>query len=130
VLLYENIYALNILTKGSLYDTLQNRQWRLIIALMIRENIQSVAAASKGTWSPQLLLLSTFLTPKFLEMLLIMPLIVCSLGFSLLGIYPNRYLISPGQHDLMENRKTMTKLFLQDMVEVSIIAYLISYNNN
>jgi hypothetical protein len=37
VLLYENLHVLNILTKGSLRDTLANREWRLVLALMVRE---------------------------------------------------------------------------------------------
>ncbi len=38
VLVWENLYALNTLTKGSLADTLANRQWRLVLALMVRES--------------------------------------------------------------------------------------------
>lgn len=37
VLLYENLHVLNILTKGSLRDTLAHREWRLVLALMVRE---------------------------------------------------------------------------------------------
>ena len=37
MLLYENLYVLNILTKGTLRDTLANREWRLVLSLMIRE---------------------------------------------------------------------------------------------
>jgi hypothetical protein len=39
VLVYENLYALNVLTKGTLSDTLSRREWRLIFALMVRENL-------------------------------------------------------------------------------------------
>ena len=38
VLLFENIYALNVLTKGSLRDTLSRRDWRLVLSLMVRES--------------------------------------------------------------------------------------------
>lgn len=37
-MLYENLHVLNILTKGSLRDTLANREWRLVLALMVRES--------------------------------------------------------------------------------------------
>lgn len=38
VLLYEHLHVLNILTKGSLRDTLSKRENRLVLALMIRES--------------------------------------------------------------------------------------------
>ena len=38
MLLYENLHALNILTKGSLLDTLADRECRLVLALMVRES--------------------------------------------------------------------------------------------
>jgi hypothetical protein len=38
VLMYEHLHVLNILTKGSLRDTLANREWRLVLALMVRES--------------------------------------------------------------------------------------------
>lgn len=36
--MFENLYALNALTKGSLSDTLGQRSWRLILAFMVRES--------------------------------------------------------------------------------------------
>jgi len=39
VLIFENIYSLNMVTGGSLSYTLSKRSWRLILALMIRESI-------------------------------------------------------------------------------------------
>lgn len=126
-MIYENIYALNILTKGSIQDTINNRSWRLIIALMIRENLQAVQVASKGTWSPQLLLVSTLLTPKIMEMMLIMPNFLFNILFYIFSIAPNHNIISPGQHDLMECRKCMSKLYLQEMVDVRNV--FVSYIN-
>ena len=38
VLVYENLHVLNVLTKGTLSDTLANREWRLVLALMVRES--------------------------------------------------------------------------------------------
>ena len=128
MLTFENIYALNILTKGSLRDTLNNRSWRLLIALMIRENIQAVQAASKGTWTPQLLLISTFLTPKIMEMFLIMPNFVFQILFYFFGVFPTQNIISPGQHDVMEGRTTMTKLNLKEFVDVRN-AFIVSSGN-
>eukprot|EP00599_Poterioochromonas_sp_BG-1_P001738 CAMPEP_0173149196 /NCGR_PEP_ID=MMETSP1105-20130129/10183_1 /TAXON_ID=2985 /ORGANISM="Ochromonas sp., Strain BG-1" /LENGTH=398 /DNA_ID=CAMNT_0014064019 /DNA_START=36 /DNA_END=1229 /DNA_ORIENTATION=+ len=118
-LVYENLYALNILTKGSLKDTLSRRDWRLIYALMIRENLNSLFVASKGgTWKPDLLLISSIISPKLLELMLIMPDFVFNLLIYLLDLSPNGQVISPGQFDLMEGRKTQTSLYLKEMVEV------------
>lgn len=38
VLLYENLFALNMITKGTLRDTLSKWKWRCILALMMRES--------------------------------------------------------------------------------------------
>jgi len=43
VLVYENLHALNILTKGSLLDTLSDRECRLVLALMVRESYKVCA---------------------------------------------------------------------------------------
>lgn len=92
---------------------------------MIRENLQAVQMASKGTWTPQLLLVSTLLTPKLMEMILIMPNFIFIILFYMFGVVPNHNLISPGQHDLMESRKCMTKLYLQELVDVRNSFYLL-----
>lgn len=42
VLLYEHLHVLNILTKGSLRDTLSKRENRLVLALMIRESYKVI----------------------------------------------------------------------------------------
>jgi hypothetical protein len=76
-------------------------------------------ASKNGTWKPDLLLVSSVITPKILEMILIMPDLVFNLSFYLLDLFPNSQVISPGQLDLMEGRKTMTAIHLNEMVEVS-----------
>jgi hypothetical protein len=48
VLLYENLHVLNILTKGSLRDTLANREWRLVLALMVRETYKVTLGGVRG----------------------------------------------------------------------------------
>lgn len=137
ILVYENLYALNILTKGTLLDTLSRREWRLIYALMIRENLNVnfflffhppqpltfisqtlIAAAGGGSWKPDILLISSILSPKLLEIALIMPNFVFNFLFYILDIFPTPNVISPGQFDLMEGRKTMTTNYLSELVEV------------
>ena len=49
VLLYENVHVLNVLTKGTLGDTLANREWRLVLALMVRESYKVRKRAVCGT---------------------------------------------------------------------------------
>ncbi len=50
--------------------------------------------------------------------MLIMPDFVFNLLIYLLDLSPNGQVISPGQFDLMEGRKTQTSLYLKEMVEV------------
>jgi len=40
--MYEHLHVLNILTKGSLRDTLSKRENRLVLALMIRESYKVI----------------------------------------------------------------------------------------
>lgn len=47
-----------------------------------------------------------------------MPDFVFNLLIYLLDLSPNGQVISPGQFDLMEGRKTQTSLYLKEMVEV------------
>lgn len=61
------------------------------------------------------------ITPKLYEFILIMPDFVFHLLFSLLGLNPNQHVISPGQADLLEGRKTQTRQNLHEMVEVTLL---------
>ena len=121
VLIYENLYALNILTKGSLRDTLANSKYRMLLALMIRENCNTLKAAAKGgAWEPNILLISSMLSPKLFEMLLLLPTPLFNLIYFLLGLFPPAYVMSPGQQDLIEGRKTMTFAHINELVEVRL----------
>lgn len=119
VLIYENLYALNILTKGTLRDTLANSKYRMILALMIRENCKTLAAAARGgAWEPNILMISSMLSPKLFEMLLLFPTPFFNLIYYLLGLFPPQHIMSPGQQDIMEGRKTMTFAHLNELIDV------------
>jgi hypothetical protein len=77
-----------------------------------------IAAAGGGSWKPDILLISSILSPKLLEIALIMPNFVFNFLFYILDIFPTPNVISPGQFDLMEGRKTMTTNYLSELVEV------------
>lgn len=124
VLIYENIYALNILTKGTINDTLANYRWRQILALMVRENILALGAASKGgVWEPSFHLIKGVLSPKLFEVLLLLPNPLFQVIYWLLGLQLSIPVMSPGQQDLTEGRKTMTSINLQELVDVSLNAF-------
>jgi ketopantoate reductase len=120
-LVHENLYALNILTKGSLGDTLAKREWRLILALMTRESYRILSSAARGGgWKPELLLVSSFLTPWMVEMILALPTPLFSLLFYLFGLLPeSNRLMSPGQLDLTEGRRSMTKWHTAELLETA-----------
>lgn len=121
VLIFENLYALNILTKGSINYTLANRKWRLMLALMIRENYQSLHKAARGgIWKPDLqLVYASWFTPWMLEMILILPDFLFTTIFWFMGLFAREGLISPGQMDLMEGRVTMAEWHLAELVDAS-----------
>jgi hypothetical protein len=125
VLIYENIYALNILTKGTINDTLGNYRWRQILALMVRENILALAAASKGgAWEPSFHLIKGILSPKLFEILLLLPNPLFQLVYWILGMQLSVAVMSPGQQDLTEGRKTMSSTNLQELVDVSAFLFM------
>mmetsp|Transcript_25189 Transcript_25189/g.41974 ORF Transcript_25189/g.41974 Transcript_25189/m.41974 type:complete len:483 (+) Transcript_25189:186-1634(+) len=108
VLLFETLCVLNILTKGSLQDTLSKREWRLILALMVRESYKVLTKAAKGgKWKPDLTLLNPSLSSWLLEMMLVMPDALFWSLFWFYGLVPDPTICSPGQLDLMEGRKSM-----------------------
>ncbi len=124
-MIYENIYALNILTKGTINDTLNNYRWRQVLALMVRENIQALTAASNGGgWEPSFHLIKGVLSPKLFELLLLLPNPFFQAAYWLLGLQLSFPVMSPGQQDLMEGRRTMTSTNLQELVDVSCSYYM------
>eukprot|EP01038_Epipyxis_sp_PR26KG_P010655 gene10655-14310_t len=118
VLVYENFYTLNILTGGSLVETLSKRKWRLILALMLRESSKLLTVASRGgKWQPELLPISSTLNVWLLELVLVLPFPFFQIIYYLTGMYPRDHIISPGQMDIAEGRKTMTDWHLSELIE-------------
>lgn len=76
-------------------------------------------AAKGGKWKPDLLLISNLITPWMLEMILVLPDALFSAIAYALGLLPHPYLISPGQMDLMEGRRTMVHWHYKAFFEVS-----------
>eukprot|EP01036_Dinobryon_divergens_P024514 gene24512-32971_t len=120
ILIFENLYALNILTRGSLSFTVSKRKWRLILAMMVRESVVALMRASRGgAWKPDLMGVSTWLTPFVLEMMLILPQPLFAIGFYFaVGSLSDGGQGSPGQQDLSEGRKTMIDAQLGEIVEL------------
>lgn len=122
VMIWENLYALNIITGGTLRDTLSQRDARLILAVMARECRRTLKTAARGgEWRPLFKLVSTILSPWSLEMLLALPLpfggdFFSHILFLLLGLLPPDGIISPGQLDMAESRKTMSDMHLGELV--------------
>ena len=93
----------------------------MLLALMIRENVNTLQAASRGgSWEPNILLISSLLSPKLYEMLLLFPTPVFNLIYYLLGLFPPESIMSPGQQDISEGRRTMTFAHLNELVEVIV----------
>ena len=81
-------------------------------------------ASRGGAWKPDLMGVSTWLTPFMLEMMLILPQPLFTLGFYFaVGSLPDAGLGSPGQQDLSEGRKTMIDAQLGELVEVVIVIH-------
>jgi len=117
VLVYENLYVLNILSKGTLMHTLSKREWRLILALMIRESYKILDKAARGgKWKPDLLLINANVTPWRLELLLVLPDLLFWPACWALGLLPPAALMSPGQLDLAQGRKSMLDWHFAEMV--------------
>ncbi len=74
-------------------------------------------ASRGGKWRPELLLISSVLNTWLLELVLVLPTPLFTLVFWLLGMFPKPHLISPGQLDLSEGRKTMVSAHLAELVE-------------
>lgn len=124
VLVWENLYALNTVSGGTLSETLllPESDARLLLAAMTREcrNALSVAARGGG-WRASFTLVSSTgaVNPWLLEMLLVlpMPLALFHLAAWCLGILPPLGIMSPGQLDLSEGRKTMCQTHLGELVQ-------------
>jgi len=76
-------------------------------------------AAKGGKWKPDLIVINNFITPWILEMILVLPDTLFYVIASSIGLLPQPYLISPGQLDLMEGRKSMVNWHYKAFYEVS-----------
>jgi len=115
VTLYECVYALTALTGESLYLTMRVWRWRVIYAAMIREcNRTLSAAAGSGRWKPDLQLI-TSLSPKFLEMILVLPNPLFRAISQLLDLSFSS-VISPIQYDLSDHRETTIQWSLEEII--------------
>ena len=77
-------------------------------------------AARGGKWAPDLLLISSSLTPWRLEMILALPDALFWPVFWALGLLPDAglKLMSPGQLDIVEGRKSMVDWHFAEIVQV------------
>ena len=119
VLVFENLYALNTLTKGTLADTLQSRKTRLILALMLRESRNILETAGSKGWKPDFLLINENLSLFAFELILVLPNILFLPIFRALGLMPSPHLVSPGQMDLSEGRKTTCSKAIKELLDIS-----------
>jgi len=86
---------------------------------MVRESLLALHAASKGgTWKPDMLLICEMLPMKVYEMILILPNFLFYPVAAFLGLLPTAHVISPGQLDLTEGRRTMTSFHLAEIVQL------------
>lgn len=121
VMVWECLFALNVIAGGALQETLlADGEMRLVLAAMLRESRQALSAAARGgAWRPSFRLISSLISPWSFEMLLVLPLprrvLWCVMW--LLGALPSGgSIISPGQLDLAEGRKTMVQEHLGELV--------------
>lgn len=140
--MYENLYALNALTRSSINHTLSKSEWRLILALMNRESVAVSAvlihlflshagvfqaltlAARGGKWAPELLLITSMLNMWLLEMILALPGPLFTLVYWFFGMFAPGDVVSPIQLDLSEGRKSMASWHLSELVEVGRTAFV------
>lgn len=118
----EHLYALNVITKGNLYDTLMDTKMRLLYAKMVRETLDLLVVAAKGgEWKADLTLLTSWLTPKLFELILALPFPIFYIISWFFGLFPPAGVISPGQYDLLEGRQSTVTQSLQEVVEVILL---------
>jgi len=126
VMVWENLFSLNVIGGGSIRDTLfrdsRAPRTRLLLAAMTRECRLALSSAARGgQWRPQFRLLSSMLNPWLWEMLLSLPWPLSGAGLLTLccwicGVLPPENIISPGQLDLAEGRCTMTESHLGELL--------------
>jgi ketopantoate reductase len=118
VLVWENIHCVNMLTGGSIYSTLENKEARLIIASMISESVLSLKRAARGgKWKPDFLVYSQYLSASTLEKILCLPTSLCMTLLWCFGVLPHKDIQSPMLIDYLEGRVTCNKTQLGEIVD-------------
>jgi hypothetical protein len=88
------------------------------IALLVPQILD--VAARGGKWKPDLLLIHSSLTPWMLEMALALPNPLFYACFYFLRLLPEGALMSPGQLDIVEGRKSMVDWHFAELVQVRV----------
>jgi hypothetical protein len=76
-------------------------------------------AARGGKWKPDLLLVQSSLTPWVVEMMLVLPNPLFMLCFWFFNMLPDDSLISPGQMDITEGKKSMVDWHYAELVQAA-----------
>lgn len=116
-LLYENIYAISVLSKLSVAQTMRTFRYRLLFAYTIREACIAMGSASRGNgWTPDMCLVSTLLTPRLLELLLCLPSPLFDVASYLLGMHFSARLMSPIVSDIQSGRTSNCMNTIKEMI--------------
>ncbi len=116
-LLWENLHCVNMITGGSMYNTLWNKRARLLLASMMRESLLTLKqAAGGGKWMPEMLPITQWISPRTLEMWMCSPGWIFVSLLSLWDMCPPKDLVSPMQVDLTEGRITVSKSHLGELI--------------
>ena len=117
VLLWENVHCVNMLTGGTIYDTLWDKKARLILASMIRESLLALkSAACGGRWAPEMPTITQWISPYRFELWLCMPDWIFIAMITLFGMCPPPELQSPMLVDNLEGRTTVNTTQLGELV--------------
>ena len=118
-LLYENIYAISVLSKLTVSQTMGKLRYRLLFAYTMREACIAMGSASRGNgWMPDMCLVSSFLTPRSLELLLCLPSPLFDVFSYLFGIRFSDRLQSPVVSDIQSSRKSNCMNTVKEMISM------------
>jgi len=117
ILLWENLHCVNMMTGGTIYETIWDKRARLILASMMRESLLSLkSAAGGGRWAPEMLTITQWISPHCFELWLCLPGWIFIALISIFGICPPPELPSPMLMDSNEGRTTVNATQLGELV--------------
>lgn len=123
VIIFEFIFAINIISGGTVIETFKDPCSRRVLATMIRETSEVLSVVSRSSkWKPSMELVSWMLTPWLLEMILCLPYYFIYL-ISFVTCLPLLSVPSVGQTDLLEGRSCVDTQSLLDLITVCILYY-------